>query len=56
MTTSAGERAELMDKLSGQVIAAFQANLISREEAIAELKARGEPLGLWMKFDPSRFL
>ena len=51
MTTSAGERADLIDKLSSQVIAAFQAGLITREEAVAELKARGKPLGLWMKLE-----
>lgn len=53
MTTSAGDRADLIEKLSSQVIAAFQAGLITHEEAIAELKSRGEPLGLWMKLaDP----
>ena len=43
------ERADLVDKLSSGVIAAFQAGLISRDEAVEELKARGAELGVWSK-------
>ena len=49
MTTSPECRAELIDKLSQNVITAFQAGLISREEALAELKSRGAELGVWTK-------
>ncbi len=41
------EQAALMDKLSASVIEAFKAGLISRRDAIEELKARGEPYGCW---------
>jgi hypothetical protein len=44
-----GERAELIQKLSSDVIAAFQAGLISRHEALEELKARGDSLGYWSR-------
>jgi hypothetical protein len=44
-----GERAELIQRLSSDVISAFQSGLISREEAIRELRTRGEPLGYWTK-------
>ena len=43
------ERADLVDKLSSNVIAAFQCGLISRDEAVEELKARGAELGVWAK-------
>lgn len=55
MATGAEERADLMEKLSTPVIAAFQANLISRADAIAELKARGEGMGFWMKLSDDPF-
>ena len=45
------ERADLVDKLSAGVIEAFKAGLITREEAVAELKARGEDLGVWGKLE-----
>ena len=48
-TTTPAERAELMDKLSASVIEAFKAGIISREEAAAELRKRGEEYGLWTK-------
>ena len=44
-----GERAELIQKISSDVISAFQSGLISRADAIQELKTRGEPLGYWSK-------
>ena len=47
------ERADLVDKLSASVISAFQAGMISRREAIEELKARGAALGVWAKLDES---
>ena len=56
MTTSPAERAELVEKLSGDVISAFQAGLISREEAREELKARGEDLGVYAKIEPDKTL
>jgi len=47
MTTSPAERAELVQKLSSDVIEAFKSGLLTREEALAELKARGSGLGVW---------
>ena len=52
MTTSPAERAELVQKLSSDVIQAFQAGLITREEAREELKNRGEELGAYAKIEP----
>ena len=49
MTTSAMDRAELAAKLSESVISAFQAGLITREEAVEELANRGVGLGVWTK-------
>ena len=49
MTTSPDERAELVQKISSDVISAFQAGIISREEAREELRARGEELGVYTK-------
>ena len=49
MTTSAMDRAELAAKLSESVISAFQAGLITREEAVDELAGRGVGLGVWTK-------
>ena len=43
------ERAELAEKLSASVLAAFSAGLISRAEAVEELKSRGEEFGIWGK-------
>ena len=39
--------AELAEKLSAPVIEAFKAGLLTREEALAELRARGSPYGVW---------
>jgi phage-related protein (TIGR01555 family) len=47
MTSSPAEQAALSQNLSREVIDAFQCGLISREQAQAELKARGEKAGLW---------
>ena len=49
MTTSPAERAELVQKISGDVIEAFKAGLLTREEALVELKSRGEELGVYTK-------
>ena len=53
MTTSPTERAELVSKLSADVIAAFQAGILSWEEAREELKARGEDLAVYGKVMPN---
>ena len=52
MTSSPLERAELAEKMSAPVIAAFRAGLITRKEAVLELKTRGEELGWWRKLRP----
>lgn len=49
MTSSATERAELVQKLSGDVIEGFKCGLFTKEQAIAELKRRGEELGVYTK-------
>ena len=49
MTTSPAERAELVQKMTSDVIEAFKAGLISQEQALAELESRGEPLGVYTK-------
>ena len=49
MTTSPAERAELVQKLSSDVIEAFRAGLLTREEARTELQSRGEELGVFAK-------
>ena len=49
MTTSPAERAELVQKLSSDVIEAFKCSLLTREQALEELKARGEELGVYTK-------
>ena len=47
MTASPMERAELAGKLSLDVISAYRAGLLTREQALRELKARGEELGVY---------
>ena len=49
MTSSPAERAELVSKLSQDVIAAYQAGIITREEAREEMRGRGEGLGVYGK-------
>ena len=49
MTTSPAERAELVQKISSDVIQAFQCGLLIREQALEELKKRGEDLGIYTK-------
>ena len=52
---SPSEKAELIDKLSEGVVAAFQCGLITREEGRAEMKARGEAYGVWGKLPSAVF-
>ena len=47
MTTSPFERASLMNQFTDAVIKAFQAGIISREEALRELKDRGREVGAY---------
>ena len=49
MTSSPAERAELVQKLSGDVIEGYKCGLFTREQAIGELKSRGEELGVYTK-------
>ena len=47
------ERAELMNKLSEPILKAFDIGLLTRGEALAELKAVGVDIGVWDKLpDP----
>jgi hypothetical protein len=46
---SPADLAELATKLAMPVIEAFKAGMIGREEAVAELRARGEPYGFFTK-------
>ena len=43
------ELAALVQKLSGDVIEAYKCGLITKEEAVAELKSRGGELGVYTK-------
>ena len=47
MTASPAERAELVQKLSSDVIEAFKCGLLTRDQAIAELRNRGGELGVY---------
>ena len=49
MTTSPAEKAELVQKISSDVIEGFKAGIFTREEALAELKSRGETLGVYAR-------
>ncbi len=49
MTTSPAERAELVQKMSSDVIEGYKAGLLTREQALEELKSRGEELGVYTK-------
>ena len=55
MTTSPAEKAELVQKLTSDVIEAFKCGLITQEEALAELQARGEGLGVYNKIRVESF-
>ena len=52
MTTSPAERAELVQKMCSDVIEAVKAGLLTREQALAELRSRGEELGVYTKIRP----
>ncbi len=49
MTTGLGERAEIMERLSAPVIDAFSAGLLTREQALTELRDRGAEYGFYRK-------
>ena len=49
MTSSPAERAELVQKLSGDVIEGYKCGLFTKEQAVMELKTRGEELGVYTK-------
>lgn len=49
MTPSQDSRASQIKTLSEIIFMAFEKRLISLDDAIAELKAQGEPLGMWTK-------
>ena len=49
MTTSSAEKAELVQKMTADVIEAFKCGLVTREEALEELQNRGERLGIYTK-------
>ena len=49
MTTSPAERAELVQKLSGDVIEGYKCGLFTKEQALDELKHRGEEMGVYTK-------
>ena len=51
MTTSPTEKAELVQKLSSDVIEAFKCGLLTKDQALEELKSRGEELGVFTKID-----
>ena len=49
MTSSPAERAELVQKMSGDVIEGYKCGLFTREQALNELKSRGEEMGVYTK-------
>jgi hypothetical protein len=49
MTTSSAEKAELVQKMTADVIEAFKCGLLTQEQALAELESRGEGLGVYTK-------
>ena len=55
MTSSPAEKAELVQKMTADVIEAFKCGLITQEEALAELQARGEGLGVYNKIRVESF-
>lgn len=50
-TESPQERAQLLRDLSDPIVRQFECGLISRESAVAELKALGEPYGAFTKIE-----
>lgn len=51
MTTSPAERAELVRKLSFDVLEAFRVGLLTRQQALEELKSRGQELGVYTRLE-----
>jgi hypothetical protein len=49
MAASPAERAELVQKLSSDVIEAFKCGLLTRDQALAELRNRGGELAVYTK-------
>ena len=46
-TVSSAERAEMVQKITSDVIEGFKCGLLTREQALRELKSRGEELGVY---------
>ena len=49
MTTSPAERADLVQKMTSDVIEAFKCGLLTQQQAMEELQSRGERLGVYTK-------
>ena len=49
MTSSPAEQAGLVQKMSQDVIEGYKAGLLTWEQALEELKSRGEKLGVYTK-------
>lgn len=49
MTPSLSERAGMVHTLAEDVITAYEKGLLTREQALEELRVRGEPLGVYTK-------
>ena len=49
MTTSDTERAELTEKLTADVFKGYEIGLLTKEQALAELKSRGVNIGIYTK-------
>ena len=55
MTTSPSERAMLMNQFTDAVIKAYQAGIITKEDAIRELKDQGQGIGAYTKVEIPSF-
>ena len=49
MTTSDTERAELTEKLTADVFKGYEIGLLTKEQALTELKSRGAGIGIYTK-------
>jgi hypothetical protein len=49
MTTSPAEKADLVQKMTSDVIEAFKCGLLTQQQAMEELQSRGERLGVYTK-------
>ena len=54
MTINPSERAELIQKLNADIIEAFKCGLVTKEQALEEMKSRGMTLGSWTKLSDQR--